>query len=329
MQNNNNSTKKIAIKRSKEENSAIMSSLNLQYRTTHPCVSQGMECPFPSDCCFCGLPNDACLFFLIGKCKFDHCKNAHYQNFKDKVLPICQQYSKRDDSTSSSSSSSATTCPCKSQLRECRYGMKCILLGKPKNLCLTYTQNGACQNPNVCKLVHDPNIRKGYAKLANMFSQLENQDSQVASLSRICPNCLSNVEKINGCDHMTYRKCGNEFNWKDMEATQQRKPGAKLNKEIYMHHLKEFQSNSFSFQIFVKGIDGRTISIELKSGFAEKVGSIKHQVYTKTGINPHDQRLQFGSKELREDDSYISNFGIQETSTLHLVSRLPGGDIQL
>ena len=109
MQNNNNRTTKAPIKRSKEENSAIRSSLNLQYRTTHPCVSQGMECPFSSGCCFCGLPNDACLFFLIGKCKYNPCRNKHYQNFKDKVLPVCQQYSlqlqdsQREDSISSSS----------------------------------------------------------------------------------------------------------------------------------------------------------------------------------------------------------------------------------
>lgn len=77
--------------------------------------------------------------------------------------------------------------------------------------------------------------------------------------------------------------------------------------------------------IFVKTLDGKTITIEILNNH-ELVSNIKQKIQKKEGIAPHEQRLIYVGKQL-EDQKKLSDYNIPNESTLHLVIRLPGGSL--
>jgi len=76
-------------------------------------------------------------------------------------------------------------------------------------------------------------------------------------------------------------------------------------------------------QIFVKGIDGKTMTIGVTS--SDTIFNVKEKIYDKTGIPVHDQLLQ-GSSSLPADRDYrtLANCNIRKEATLHLGLRLLG-----
>lgn len=60
-------------------------------KPSHPCEFQKKNCLKSSLCPLIGLPDDICIYYIRGNCKFDKCKYKHdfkyaniYKNTKDK-----------------------------------------------------------------------------------------------------------------------------------------------------------------------------------------------------------------------------------------------------
>ena len=75
-------------------------------------------------------------------------------------------------------------------------------------------------------------------------------------------------------------------------------------------------------QIFVKTLDGKTITLQVEA--TDTIENVKTMIAQKTEAEPFQQRLVYGGKELK-GDQILSDYNIQNESTLHLIYRLYGG----
>ena len=75
-------------------------------------------------------------------------------------------------------------------------------------------------------------------------------------------------------------------------------------------------------QIFVKTLDGKTVTLELEP--SDMIEEVKRQVYDKVIIHPDDQRLFF-KETLLQDGQRLSDYNIENEATLFMLLNIKGG----
>lgn len=81
----------------------------------------------------------------------------------------------------------------------------------------------------------------------------------------------------------------------------------------------------FTMQIFVKTLEGKTVTLEVES--CNTAYDVSEALCSKVGIPASEQRLVFEGRQLC-DDVMLEDYNISKESTLHMLMRLRGGLIE-
>nr|XP_008192237.1 PREDICTED: ubiquitin [Tribolium castaneum] len=87
-------------------------------------------------------------------------------------------------------------------------------------------------------------------------------------------------------------------------------------------NAEENKKNEESIQIFVKTLNGETITLEVDP--SETIENLKAKIQDQQGVPPNLQRLIFAGQQL-EDGFTLSDYNIQDESIVRFVLKLFNG----